>query len=222
MKKIFCLILVVFSLWSVTPVLAAGPMLKFSPISGSYTNGSTFQVTVGVDSGTEKSQAVDAWVTFDAAKLEVVSIDQASSPAFSFTLGKNIYNSEGKFDLSCVSNDMSTYTSTVLNGDLAVVTFKAKATGTAAVNFTCQQGSTIDSNIFNTASSDVITCASNQNASFTITSGGAADPTAAPTSEPESGATTATLPQTGSTATTIGLLIFGMVGILSSWALRFL
>lgn len=224
MKKTICLILVVFALWSVKPALAAGPMLKFSPSSGTYTKGSTFTVMVGVDSGTEKSQNVDVFATFDASKLRVISIDPVASPAFPMALGKTI--SEGGFDLSCYSPDTSTFNTTVINGDLVAVTFEAKATGTVNVNFTCQQGSQTDSNIFNTAYTDVISCSLNQNAVYTIAEGGGApDPTSVPDSNPTAQPTsqpTNTLPQTGSMATTMGLLVFGLVGILSSWALRFL
>lgn len=223
MKKILGFILVVLSLMSVKPVLAAGPMLKFSPSTGTYTNGNTFSVTMGVDSGTEKSQGVDAWVTFDANKLEVVSIEKASSPAFAFALGKNIYNDTGKFDISCTSTDMGTYEATVLSGNLVTVTFRAKNTGTAYVNFTCSSGSTIDSNIFNMAASDVINCASNVNGVYTINAGdGGGGTTTNPTATPTTTTTSTELPQTGGVGTTVGLLIFGMVGILSSLALRFL
>jgi len=223
MKKILGLILVVFSLWMVKPVMAAGPMLKFVPSSGSYTNGSTFSVTIGVDSGTEKSQGVDAWATFDSSKLEVLSIETAANPAFRFALGKNIYNDTGKFDISCTSTDMGTYEATAISGDLVVVTFRAKATGTVNVNFTCTAGSTIDSNIFNMSATDVINCTTNQNGVYIITDSGSnptSSPTSVPTSPPTSGGEE--LPKTGGIGMTLGLMIFGIVGILSSLALRFL
>jgi hypothetical protein len=223
MKKIFCLILVIVGLMMVRPVMATGPLLKFSPSTGSYANGSTFVVTVGVDSGTEKSQAVDAWVTFDASKLEVESIDTVSNPPFVFTLGKNIYNSSGKFDISLASTDMSTYNATTISGDLVNITFKALATGTANVNFTCTAGSTTDSNIFNTSSNDVIDCPSNINATYTITDSGSSSDSSstAPTSTPVP-TSTSTLPSTGNVGMTIGLMVFAAVGVLSSLALRFL
>lgn len=225
MKKIFCPILIAFLLLGVNPAFAAGPMLKFTPSSGTYTNGSTFTVKVGIDSGTEKTQAVDIWATFDSSKLEVVSIEQATN-TFNFLFGgKNIYNDTGKFDISTFSSDQGTYEGTVLVGDLAVVTFKAKALGTAHVDFVCQSGSNIDSNIINMSGVDVINCASNINGIYTITDGGTSDPdpTAVPTNVPSSGdETDAELPKTGSVGTTIGLMIFGIVGVLSSLALRFL
>jgi hypothetical protein len=220
MKKILGLLLTIFWFMAAGPVMAAGPLLKFSPSTGTYTNGDTFSVTMGVDSGTEKSQGVDAWVSFDPNKLEVVSIEKATTPAFAFALGKNIYNDTGKFDISCTSTDMGTYEATPLLGDLVVVTFRAKATGTVNVNFTCVAGSTIDSNIFNMSAVDVINCATNVNGVYTINAGGGGttDPTATPV--PSGG--DEVLPQTGGIGTTLGLLIFGIVGVLSSLALRFL
>jgi hypothetical protein len=219
MKKIFCLFLVVlFGLGVVKPVLAAGPMINFSPSSGTYTKGDTFKVTIKVNSGIEKSQAVDAWATFDKEKLEVVSIEKAASPAFSFSLGQNFYNDTGKFNATCSSLDLSSFTATVLNGDLVVITLKAKAVGTAKVDFVCQAGVTTDSNVFNVDFADVIDCASNVNGVYTITEGGGSDPdpTAIPT------ITGTELPKTGVIGGTLGLIIFGIVGVLSSLALRFL
>lgn len=220
MKKIFCLILVICSLFLVKPVMAAGPLLKFSPSTGNYTNGSTFPVIIAVDSGSEKSQAVDAWVTFDSSKLEVESIETAPNPAFIFSLGKNIYNSSGKFDISLASTDMSTYNATVISGNLVTVTFKALSTGTANVNFVCASGSTTDSNIFNTSSNDVINCASNISGSYTITDGTSSS--SSTTTSTPTPTTASTLPKTGNIGTTIGLIVFAVVGVLSSLALRFL
>ena len=116
-----------------------------------------------------------------------------------------------------------------IRGDLAVVTFKAKATGSAAVNFTCTAGSTIDTNIFDTSGNDVIDCASNVNGIYTITagSGGVTDPTTAPTAVPTTVVNNVTtvpgeLPRTGGIGATLGLMIFGIVGALAGVALRWL
>ena len=224
MKKIFCLILVVFCFWIVKPVMAAGPMLKFVPSSGSYANESDFTVTVAIDSGVEKVQAIDVWVNFDTAKLEVVKVVKAINPAFDFIMGAaNIDETGGKFDITfSPSASGAAFEATAVSGDLAVVTFKAKATGTANVNFTCVPGSTGDSNILNLATNDVIECASNINGSYTITDGGSSNPnpTKAPTVTPT--VTGTELPKTGTVETTIALMIFGFVSLLSSLALKFL
>jgi len=228
MKKICLAVFALFALTSVQAV-EAGPMMKLTPSTGSYTNGDTFKVTVGVDSGTAKSMAVDAFVTFDSAKLEVVSIDAPTTSAFVNTMGKNIFNTEGKFDMSFnPSGDAVLSDSAVIKGDLAVVTFKAKATGTAAVNFTCAAGSTIDTNIFDTTGNDVIDCASNVNGSYTIAASSSGsttttNPTATPTTVVANVTTVpGELPRTGGMETTIGLMIFGLVGALAGVALKWL
>lgn len=216
--------LVVIVLFVVTSVQAAfaGPMLKLSPSSGSYNNGSTFDVIVGVDSGTAKSMAVDAFVTFDSAKLEVVSIEPVSSPAFVNSMGKNIYNAEGKFDMSFnPSGDAVLSESTTIKGDLAMVKFKAKSTGSAVVAFTCTAGSTIDTNIFDITGNDVIDCASNINGSYTIGAGSGTVPTLAPVIS-EVTTVPGELPRTGGFETTLGLMIFGLVGAIAGVALRWL
>lgn len=205
----------------------AGPHLTLSPSSGNFTNGSDFTVTIGVNSESEKSTAVDAWVSFDSSKLEVVSITKASNPAFSFALGQNIYNSSGKFDISCISTDMSSFEAQVLNGDLAVVTFRAKAEGVASVTFDCTAGSSIDTNIFNVSAVDVVDCSSNQSGSYTITASSSGSSTTEPTSTPvpttsSSSSTTSTseLPQTGGVGNTVGLMVFGLVSMIGALALR--
>jgi hypothetical protein len=206
----------------------AGPMLKLSPSTGSHDNGSTFDVVIGVDSVTAKTMAVDAFMTFDATKLDVVSIDAVSTgtTAFVFSMGKNIFNTEGKFDISFIpSADASISDSAVIKGDLATVKFKAKAVGTAAVNFTCVSGSSIDTNIFDSTGNDVIDCASNINGSYTInaSSSSGSSSTVTPTTVVNNvTAAPGQLPKTGGFETTLGLMIFGIVGALAGVALKWL
>jgi len=223
MKKILGL-LIVFTLLTVKPVLAAGPMLKFVPSTGTYTNGDTFKVNIGVDSGTEKVQGVDVVATYDPTKVEVVSIEALTNDTFQFFMEKSIYSDTGKFTATFYATGAEgTYDAKVITGDLATVTFRPKATGTINVNFTCTTGSTIDSNLNNISGVDVINCPSNINGVYTITAGSnttTPDPTATPVPADDGGDTT--LPQTGGVGTTIGLLVFGIVGILSSLALRWL
>jgi hypothetical protein len=230
MKKIWPILTIFLVLFAVsTPrAVEAGPLLKFSPTSGSYANGSNFTVILGIDSGTQKVFGADAWVTFDATKLEVVSIEKAANPAFSFSLGKNIYNTTGKFDVNLSASGIDIPEATVASGELAVITFKAKSTGTASVTFNCVAGSLIDTNIFNTEAADVIDCASNQNASYTITASGSSTTNPTSTPVPTNGAVSTTtqtsseLPRTGGVETTIGLVIFGLVGILAGSLLKWL
>lgn len=208
-------------------VLAA-PHLTLSPTTGSFTNGSNFTVAIGVDSGTEKSSAVDVWGTFDNTRLEIVSIVKASTPAFAFDMTPHIFNDTGKFDFSCASSEVSGLEDKVITGDLAVVTFKTKAVGVASMGFSCTSGSSIDSNIFKSSGVDVIDCATNQSGSYTITaSTGESTATATPTTSATTTATPTTkvtteLPKTGGIASTLGLVIFGGISVLGALFLRIL
>lgn len=253
MKKIVInflvfVIAVLFTAGSANAVLAA-PRLTLTPVSGSYTNGSTFTVSIGVNSDGEKSSAVDVWASFDKAKLEVVSIVKSSNPPFAFDMTPRIDNTAGTFEFSCASTNMSAFEDAVINGELAVVTFRAKAIGTAALNFTCTPGSTIDSNIFNSDINDVISCSANSVGSYTITAGTSGttptptstttltptptttigstptpttSTTTATTVTPTITSSTTTLPQTGSVGSTIGLIVFGAISLASALFLKFL
>ena len=206
--------------------VVAAPRLTLTPVSGSYTNGSTFAVSIGVNSETEKSSAVDVWATFDKTKLEVVSIIKSTNPPFVFEMTPKFDNTAGTFQFSCVSTSMSAFDDAVINGELAVVTFKAKAVGTAALNFTCASGSTTDSNIFNSDITDVISCNANSVGSYTITGDSTATTTTL-TSTPTTtltptGTVTATLPQTGAMGATVGLIVFGAISLASALFLKIL
>lgn len=216
----------------------AAPRLTLTPISGSYTNGSTFTVSIGVSSETEKTSAVDVWATFDATKLEVESIVKSTNPPFSYDITPTIDNVTGKFNFSAASTNMSAFDDAPANGELAVVTFKTKSPGTANLNFTCTPGSTTDSNIFNSDLTDIISCSANSSGSYTITGddGAGTDTiTEAPTATVTSAATvaptkvvtktattSATLPQTGGIDSTIGLIVFGVISLTSALFLKFL
>lgn len=236
MKKvavnIFAFVLIAMLITVNARAVVAAPRLTLTPISGDYANGSTFTVSVGVNSDGEKSSAVDVWSTFDKAKLEVVSIVKSANPPFPFEMTPKFDNVAGTFQFSCVSTNMSAFDDVVINGELAVVTFKAKAVGTAALNFTCTPGSTVDSNIFNSDINDVISCSANSVGSYNITAGASGTtPTLTPTPTPtltttpastdsitsapttDLGTTSTTLPQTGAVSSTIGLIIFGVIGL---------
>ncbi|MDD2225249.1 MAG: cohesin domain-containing protein [Candidatus Shapirobacteria bacterium] len=208
--------------------VVAAPRLTLTPVSGSYTNGSTFAVSIGVNSETEKSSAVDVWATFDKTKLEVVSIIKSTNPPFAFEMTPKFDNTAGTFQFSCISTNMSAFDDAVINGELAVVTFKTKAVGTAALNFTCTSGSTTDSNIFNSDINDVISCDANSVGSYTITGDSTATTTTTTTTPTPTttltptGTVTATLPQTGAMGATVGLIVFGAISLASALFLKIL
>ena len=215
------LLLVLIMLFWVHGIKAAvaAPRLTLTPASGSYSNGTQFTVTIGVETDSQKSAGVDVWATFDATKLEVSGIRQISNAAYGFAqISPNIDNTNGKFDMSFVSNSTSTYDATALTGALAEVTFRAKATGTASLNFTCSK-EFVDSNIISsdTTNTDLIDCASNQSGSYTITAGVGGDSTTTTTTT-----TTSTLPQTGVSTPTVLMMVVGVVSVLSALVLRLL
>jgi LPXTG-motif cell wall-anchored protein len=193
--------------------------ITLSPASGSYNVGDTFKVTVGVDSGAEIVGGVDGVGTYDSSKLDL-TIEKASDLVFNGNCS-GITASAGKFGFSCYSND--SLTDTTVKGNLVVMTFKAKATGTAVVNFNCTDGSTTDSNIVKSATStDVITCSSNDKGSYVIGSS-SGETTSTPTNTPAPQTTsTAELPKTGGAGSTVGLVIFGAISVIGAFFLRFL
>ncbi len=218
MKRILAILLVLF-LFPANKVLAANAVLKFVPSAGTYKIGDTFKVMIAVDSGGNKSQMVDTWGTFDNTRLELISLDKAPSPAFDFSMGDvQIDNVAGKFATNFGPRDSITYEMTPLNGDLAVLTFKAKALGSAPANFSCTPGESKDSNIWNeTSLQDLIVCSSNQNGLYNIV---ANDGTTAPQAQVTTAPPAGELPKTGTVENTIVLMVMGVIGVLSSLALR--
>lgn len=221
----------------VVPVEAiAAPHLTLSPTTKTVTNGSQFDVVIGVNSETEKVIGIDIVSTFDASKLEIVSVSKGNVPdtGYSFTYSSSspiINNSTGRLEVTLPSANSSVYEGVVANHELLKVTFKAKATGTATFNFACSADSVTDSNIINQSGSDVISCGSNDSGSYTINEGSGSNPTSVPTSTSTStstpvpttaGATpTTTLPSAGIVETTVGLLVFGLSTVaMALWFVR--
>ncbi len=212
-----------------TKALAA-PHLTLSPTTKTVTNGSQFDVVIGVNSETDKVIGIDIVSTFDASKLEIVSVSKGNVPdtGYSFTYSPSspiINNSTGRLEVTLPSANSSVYEGVVANHELLKVTFKAKATGTATFNFVCAAGSVTDSNIINQSGSDVISCGSNNSGSYTINEG--SNPTSVPTSistpVPTTPGTTptTTLPDAGIVETTVGLLVFGLSTVaMALWFVR--
>lgn len=231
MKKTALILILSFSFLGIgVRAVSAAPHLTVSPTSGTYNVDGTFTVTLGVDSGTETIGGVDGVGTYDSAKLELTSISQASDMVFlssedggSCSIDKSV--AAGKFSFSCYSN--SSIGDKVAKGNLVVITFKGKSTGTASLNYTCTSGSTTDSNIVKSSTvTDVISCSENQSGSYTIQSSSSSDDEEEDSDEstptPTTTSTSSELPQTGGWGTTLGLIVFGVVSLLSALLLKFL
>jgi len=232
MKKTACLSTIfVFLLLSQVGVRAAyaGAKLYLDPSSATKNVNDTFTVTAKVDSGGEVVGGVDGIGTYDSSRLELVSVTKASDMVFtnldsggSCQIGTS---SGGKFSFTCYAN--SAVDNTAAAGSLVVFNFKAKATGTANVAFSCTSGSTVDSNIVKTSTSgDVISCGENGSGSYTINDGGSSSSTttttSTATSAPANTTTSTELPKTGNVGATVGLVSFGLVSLLSAVFLKFL
>lgn len=235
-KIVFLVVLLM--LMSVTGAkgVLAGPHFTLTPASGSFTvGGANFDVVLGVDSGTDKVVAMDAVATFDATKLEVVSIQKSPSAVFGFAFDANtaiIHNDTGRFEVTLSPSSSSVYDGVVVSGPLLVVTFRPKAVGVASVNMTCQVGSVTESNIINQLSADIVDCSANQSGSYTLvagtggsTSGVTSTVTPVPTATTSTTSTTSTtteLPRTGGVGSTVGLVVFGLMSVLGGLMLRWL
>lgn len=233
------LIMAVSFLAMPTKAMAAA-IYTLSPATGNYLVGDTFEVIVGINSGTEKVVGADIVASFDASRLEIQSIKKGTIPddgyQFYYTETSPIIdNNSGKLEITLPSSNPSVYTGVVANHELLKITFKTKATGTATFNYVCQANSILETNIINELGNDVVVCSANQSGSYTISAPAGATPTptvvagatatptptptsttgasltATPTSKPSTTTPTATsLPETGGIANTMALLIFGV------------
>jgi hypothetical protein len=236
MKKFFCLLVVLFFVLAIRPVWALEPMMKLVPSSGTYTKNTTFDVIVAVDSGAVETLAIDVHLKFDPSKVEIVSAEPVANLLETVglvSIGPTIENALGKFhDNYYISSEKHPDEKATVSGNLLSIKFKPKVAGTINIDFDCTSGSMADSNIFDaTTTADMINCASNINGVYTITDGGTPDPTTLPSNPTTSPSNpdptevptqTNELPKTGMIETTIGLIVFGIVSVLSSIALKFL
>lgn len=213
---------------------SAAPHFTLSPTVGTYSVGTTFAVTLGVDTDTEKVVAMDVVGTFDMDKLELVSIDKVTTPdpAFQFSYDANtalIHNDTGKFEVTLSPLGSSVFDGIVTKQSLLTLYFRPKLSGQAALNLTCVQGAVNDSNILNPSSVDVVSCPANQSGLYTIQPGVGGDTLITPTVTSAAATTTPVqttgsteLPKTGAVGTTVGLVVFGAVCVLSALFLRLL
>lgn len=109
--------------------MAAGETLYLTPSTSNISLGSNFTVTVRENSNTTPVNAVQADLTYDATKLQFVSISTTTS---AFDLGLAPTGGGGNVNI------VRTKTGASLTGDqiVATVTFRAIGTGATPVSFT--------------------------------------------------------------------------------------
>lgn len=105
--------------------------LYLSPPSGTYGVDSTFSVKVKVNSGGESINAAEATLIFNPAELNIVKISKSNSIFSLWTTEPTFSNSTGNivFGGGTPSNFIGT------SGTVITITFKAKASASAQVNF---------------------------------------------------------------------------------------
>lgn len=206
----------------------AAPRMTLTPATGTYNNGDSFAVTIGVNSESEMVTGMDVLGTFDAARLEIVSIEKPAAAVFNFFYDSAttpiINNTAGTFAITLVPQSASVHEAIALNGALLTVNFRAKSVGTATVRFTCRSGANDETNIINKSVVDVVDCSANQSGTYTI-QGVGGDPSPTPTTVAGATATTrptGSLPQTGGVGPTVGLVLFGITSAMAALFLRWL
>jgi hypothetical protein len=223
---IFIWLFLVFFYFRPVQAMAAG-RLYLEPATKTITQGESFDVYVWVDPGGAETAAVDAIINFDAVRLEAVSVDEETYFT-NDTLGSfqgfipKIDNENGKISIYSYANQQNSYISAA--GKIAKIQFKAKATGTANVNFVCQAGGSGDSSVWDKEATDIIDCNTVGSGTYTINaaSTGGETPTSTPTPTPTTtstgGETTSTptptssqLPQAGIPAPLFLIAAFGII-----------
>ncbi len=128
---VWLVILLFTSFISSNPTQAAGASLYLYPNTGTFVLGSTFRVSVKVNSGGQSINAAEGSISFDADKLAVVSVSKGGSIF-------NLWTTEPKAGGSSISFGggipQPGYNGTA--GHIITITFKAKKVGTAQVSFT--------------------------------------------------------------------------------------
>jgi len=173
------------------PVRAATPVVALSPSASTVAVGATTVVSITVAS-VENLYGIEVHLTFDPAVLEVVDANAGTdgiqiasgtflSPDF---VAQNIAdNAAGKIDYAI--SQMHPQVGKTGSGTIATITFKGKASGSSAVNFT------------SVLLSDPVggpIAGSSSNGTVTVGSGSTPSPTTTTTPSPTTTATTTPVP----------------------------
>ncbi len=230
MRKYLWTLLLLSILYLGSAVLTKGvwaATLNFDQSTINVSAGSSFQVQVIVNSGTDKVAGADAWILYDSNILKATS-----GVAGSYFQSASIdVNTPGKIYVGAVEVDTATYKDAGTSGTIATITFSALKNGSSTLVFECQDsGETSKVDKYGDANvPNVIVCSQNGSSTVTVGSGSSSAPTATPapgssanpTSTPAPGGSSApppSLPKSGVIDNLInaavpgaGLLIIGVV-----------
>jgi hypothetical protein len=143
MKKIVAIILVLLVL-AIIPITiflvrqgqevrtkaAPATILSFNPSVLSVSKNESFDIFVAINTGENLALGVDLKISFDALKLEALSIEQGSFFQSPQILANNIDN-----NLGVISYSIGSFTGAQGSGNIAKITFKAIDSGTVSLLF---------------------------------------------------------------------------------------
>ena len=169
----------------------AAASLSLSPATASKAVNDTFNVDIILDTGGEAVSGATAILIYDTTKLSITTGSQITAGAiFSNPLTNTVNASTGeiRFDSGSLG---TAYTG---RGTMATISFRALATGNAAVNFTFNPSSTTNTSLVAAASSPTNILTTVNNGVYTIGT------TTPPTTPPVTGALENTLMAIGAGA----------------------
>lgn len=114
-----------------SPLISRAASLSFSPTFGTFTVGSTFDVSVVLDSGVETVNAASVSLYFPPDKLQLVSSSAGQSAIGVWVMAPQVNNQSGQVSLEgVIPTGLKTN-----NALLITLTFQVKAAGQAALRF---------------------------------------------------------------------------------------
>lgn len=121
-----------FLVWLLWFSSAQAANFSLSPSSGTYTVGSTFEVSVLVDTQNQEINALQMQLSFPADKLQLVSPSAGSSIIEIYTTPPRFDNSAGRVEIvGGIPNGIN-----VKSGLVSKLTFRVKGLGSASLRFT--------------------------------------------------------------------------------------
>ena len=210
-KQFFSFFFMVSFLFLLFSTKAEAAILTLEPSSKSIALGQTFTVAISIDTEGETVTSTDAVLLYDSSILNVDKIDNGDgvNEPFFPDVFKNITTNE-IYVGAAVRNPTDVREG---RGTVATITFSGKTEGTTDVRFDCTAGKTSDTNISKSDknATDIVECARVVNGRYTIGAGiGGITSTPYPTSIIYPTATRMpTIPVSGSTETTVGILGVG-------------
>ncbi len=128
----FLAVLLAGGLWLAWSDFAQAANFSISPSSGTYTIGSTFDVSVLVDTKGQEINALQMQLSFPADKLQLVSPSAGSSIIEIYTTPPRFNNNTGTVEIiGGIPNGIN-----VSSGLVSKLTFRVKSVGQASLRFT--------------------------------------------------------------------------------------